>query len=116
MRVAASVALVTGSNRGIGRAYVRALLAAGAAKVYSASRGGAHVENGAIPLALDITSPASVTQAAETCRDVTLLVNNAGILAMMRFIGSPSIDAAREEMETNYFGTLRMCRAFAPIL
>lgn len=116
MKVAQSVALVTGSNRGIGRAYVRALLAAGAAKVYAASRGGAHVEDGAIPLALDITAPASVAQAAATCRDVPLLVNNAGILTHLPFIGSPSIETAREEMETNYFGTLQMCRAFAPIL
>src|SRR6202042_2996098 len=48
--------------------------------------------------------------------DVTLLVNNAGVLGYSSFIGTPTLAPARLEMETNYFGTLRMCRAFAPVL
>ena len=43
-------------------------------------------------------------------------MNNAGVLKYSTFTGAPSLDAARAEMETNYFGTLSMCRAFAPVL
>ena len=57
-------------------------------------------------------SPGSRTK----CADVTVLVNNAGVTKASPFIGAPSLDAARLEMETNYFGTLSMCRAFAPVL
>jgi NAD(P)-dependent dehydrogenase (short-subunit alcohol dehydrogenase family) len=68
------------------------------------------------PIGLDITDPGRVAQVAAQCTDVTLLVNNAGVLKYSTFIGAPSMDAARQEMETNYFGTLSMCRAFAPVL
>ena len=47
---------------------------------------------------------------------MSLLVNNAGVLRYSTFTSAPDLDAARQEMETNYFGTLRMCRAFAPVL
>ena len=47
---------------------------------------------------------------------MTLLINNAGVMKASTFIGAPTLDAARQEMETNYFGTLSMCRAFAPVL
>src|SRR5215472_14794338 len=57
-----------------------------------------------------------VAEVAQQCADVSLLVNNAGVLKYSTFIGAPSLDAARAEMETNYFGTLNMCRAFAPVL
>ena len=53
---------------------------------------------------------------AAQCADVSLLVNNAGVLRYSTFTGAPDLDAARQEMEVNYFGTLRMCRAFAPVL
>jgi short-subunit dehydrogenase len=68
------------------------------------------------PVALDITDPARVALVAQERRDVSLLVNNAGVLRYSSFLGTPSLDAARLEMETNYFGTLAMCRAFAPVL
>jgi NAD(P)-dependent dehydrogenase (short-subunit alcohol dehydrogenase family) len=117
MQIAGSVALVTGANRGLGRVYARELLSRGAAKVYGAARNPATVTDpGVLPIALDITDPERVAQVAEQCRDVTLLVNNAGILKYSTFIGAPSLDNARAEMETNYFGTLSMCRAFAPVL
>ena len=57
-----------------------------------------------------------MAQVAKDCADVTLLVNNAGVLKYSTFIGAPTLDGARQEMETNYFGTLSMCRAFAPVL
>jgi NAD(P)-dependent dehydrogenase (short-subunit alcohol dehydrogenase family) len=68
------------------------------------------------PLALDITDPERVAQVAQQCADVSLLMNKAGVLKYSTFIGAPSLDAARTEMDTNYFGTLSMCRAFAPVL
>src|SRR5580693_6172799 len=81
------------------------------------ARGPASVtEPGVTPVALDITDPDRVAQVAQECADVSLLVNNAGILKYSTFIGAPGLDAARAEMETNYFGTLSMCRAFAPVL
>jgi NAD(P)-dependent dehydrogenase (short-subunit alcohol dehydrogenase family) len=68
------------------------------------------------PVALDITDANQVAQVAWQSADVSLLVNNAGILKYSTFIDTPGLDAARAEMETNYFGTLSMCRAFAPVL
>jgi NAD(P)-dependent dehydrogenase (short-subunit alcohol dehydrogenase family) len=117
MKIDGSVALVTGANRGLGRAYARELVSRGAAKVYGAARDPAAVTDpGVTPIGLDITDPSRVAQVAQQCTDVTLLVNNAGVLKYSTFIGAPDLDAARTEMETNYFGTLSMCRAFAPVL
>ena len=117
MKIGGSVALVTGANRGLGQVYARELVRRGAAKVYGAARDPAAVtEPGVTPIALDITDPGRVAQAAAQCTDVTLLVNNAGVLTYSTFIGAPNLDGARLEMETNYFGTLSMCRAFAPVL
>ena len=123
MQIRGSVALVTGANRGIGRAYVEALLARGARKIYV----GARRPDGIADLvaankatvqaiALDITDAAAVASAAKACRDVTLLVNNAGINRASGLVAAADISAARAEMETNYFGTLAMCRTFAPVL
>ena len=117
MKIAGSVALVTGANRGLGQVYARELVKAGAARVYGTARNPAQVtEPGVTPLALDITDAQRVTEVAAQCADVSLLLNNAGVLKYSTFIGAPSLDAARLEMETNYFGTLSMCRAFAPVL
>jgi NAD(P)-dependent dehydrogenase (short-subunit alcohol dehydrogenase family) len=117
MKISGSVALVTGANRGLGRAYARELVKRDAAKVYGAARNPAAVTDpGVTPIALDITDPGRVAQVAAQCADVTLLVNNAGVLKYSTFIGAPNLDAARAEMEVNYFGTLSMCRAFAPVL
>ena len=117
MKIAGSVALVTGANRGLGQVYARELVSRGAAKVYGAARHPAQVtEPGVTPVALDITDPQRVAEVARECADVSLLVNNAGIMKASTFIGAPNLDAARAEMETNYFGTLSMCRAFAPVL
>ena len=117
MKIAGSVALVTGANRGLGQVYARELVRAGAAKVYGAARNPDQVtEPGVTPIALDITDAQRVTEVAGQCTDVSLLLNNAGVLKYSTFIGAPSLDGARLEMETNYFGTLSMCRAFAPVL
>jgi NAD(P)-dependent dehydrogenase (short-subunit alcohol dehydrogenase family) len=117
MKIDGSVALVTGANRGLGRAYARELVKRGAAKVYGAARDPAGVtEPGVTPIALDITDAGRVAQVAAQCADVSLLVNNAGVMKASTFINAPDLDAAGLEMETNYFGTLSMCRAFAPVL
>jgi NAD(P)-dependent dehydrogenase (short-subunit alcohol dehydrogenase family) len=117
MKIEGSVALVTGAGRGLGRVYARELVSRGAARVYGAARDPAAVtEPGVTPVALDITDPERVAQVVEQCADVSLLVNNAGVMKASTFIDAPSLDAARLEMETNYFGTLSMCRAFAPVL
>jgi NAD(P)-dependent dehydrogenase (short-subunit alcohol dehydrogenase family) len=117
MKIDGSVAFVTGADRGLGRAYARELVARGAALVYGAARHGERVdEPGVTPITLDITDPQRVAEVASECADVSLLVNNAGVMRASTFIDAPNVDAARLEMETNYFGTLHMCRAFAPVL
>ena len=123
MHIKGSVALVTGANRGIGRAFVEALLSRGAAKIYAGARDMARLKDllaahkGKIEaLTLDITKPADIAAAAKKAADVTLLVNNAGINLQAGFLASKDLASARAEMETNYFGPMTMCRAFAPVL
>jgi NAD(P)-dependent dehydrogenase (short-subunit alcohol dehydrogenase family) len=118
MKIKGSKALVTGSNRGLGLAFVRALREAGCAKLYAAARQVDTVAADGIinPIQLDICNSEQVISAASQCRDVDLLINNAGVAALTPSLGAPTIESARREMETNYFGTLAMCRAFAPIL
>jgi NAD(P)-dependent dehydrogenase (short-subunit alcohol dehydrogenase family) len=117
MQVRGSIALVTGANRGIGKAFVESLVEAGAKKVYGGARNPAGVTaKGVTPIRLDITNVDQVIGAAEQCGDVNLLVNNAGIGTPTPFIASPDLRDVKAAMETNYFGTLNMCRAFAPVL
>lgn len=117
VRIDGCVALVTGANRGLGSVFARTLLERGARRVYAGARHPAMVtDSGVVPVRLDITEPDQVADAAELCADVTLLINNAGVLADSPLLDTPTMGAARTEMEVNYFGTLSMCRAFAPIL
>jgi NAD(P)-dependent dehydrogenase (short-subunit alcohol dehydrogenase family) len=112
-----SRALVTGAGRGLGQVLSRMLVERGAATVYGGARDPATVTTpGVTPVRLDITSDAEVEAAAERCGDVTILINNAGIMRGTAVLEAPDMDSARDEMETNYFGMLRMCRAFAPVL
>ena len=81
MKIEGSAALVSGANRGLGRAFARELVSRGAARVYGAARQPAQVtEPGVTPIALDITDPDRVAAVAKECADVSLLVNNAGVL------------------------------------
>ncbi|MFE4831249.1 SDR family oxidoreductase [Streptomyces sp. NPDC056672] len=115
MNINGSVAFVTGANRGLGAQLVRALLEAGASKVYAAARDPRTVAAGTISVQLDITDHASVAAAAEQAQDVTLLVNNAGIHKFTTVLGG-ELDDFRSEFETNALGTLDVTRAFAPVL
>jgi NAD(P)-dependent dehydrogenase (short-subunit alcohol dehydrogenase family) len=116
MKIKNSVVLVTGGNRGLGKAFVEEALARGAAKVYAGARDPRTVTTpGAVPLALDVTDPDSVTAAAAVAGDVKLLVNNAGTLIAANFLTSP-VDDVRREFEVNFYGPLLVTRAFAPTL
>jgi len=113
-----SVVLVTGANRGIGASLVRALLEAGAARVYAGMRrpeDASHpTDPRVVPIALDITDPDQVAWAAAQCSDVDILINNAGVLHAHPLLAGT--EEAEREMRVNYFGTLRMAQAFAPVL
>ncbi len=117
-----AIALVTGANRGIGRAYIDGLQRAGAARIYAAARQPdalaplAAADPRIVPLALDVTDPDQVRAAAERAADVNLLINNAGAIHFAGLAGAADLQAARAEMEVNYFGTLAVIRAFAPRL
>lgn len=123
MNIKSKTVLVTGANGGVGGALVKALLEKGVAKVYAAARNTAAVADlveqhagRVVALKLDITDAFSVSAAAEQCPDVDLLINNAGVNRCEGLMGPSGMESARQEMEVNYFGTLAMCRAFAPIL
>jgi len=114
--------LVTGSSRGIGRAFVDAFLDAGVPKLYAGVRNAeaaaavAAIDPRVHPVVVDTTRPEQVEQAAREAGDVNVLVNNAGVLHYAGFLSAPDLDQARHEMEVNYFGPLAMARAFAPAL
>jgi len=115
MQLEGSTALVTGANRGLGRHLAEQLLERGAT-VYAGARNQDSVDlPGAIPIALDITDAASIAAAAETVANVSLLINNAGSYTGASLVDGPLADV-RLEMETHYFGTLAVTRAFAPQL
>lgn len=116
--------LVTGANRGLGRAFVQQALALGAARVYAAARDPATL---AATLALDparvravrldVTRVEDCAALARDCGDVDLLVNSAGVLGNYGgFVTKPDQAAIRHEMDVNYYGVLNLCQAFAPVL
>jgi NAD(P)-dependent dehydrogenase (short-subunit alcohol dehydrogenase family) len=117
VNIEGSVVLVTGANRGLGRAYARALVEAGAAKVYAGARDAASVTDpGVVPVALDVTDHDQVARAAAELGDVTVVINNAGVDGNLQVLGDSDLDAHRAEFEVNYFGPLVVSRAFAPVL
>jgi NAD(P)-dependent dehydrogenase (short-subunit alcohol dehydrogenase family) len=117
MKLANATVLITGANRGIGRVFAREALARGARKVYAAARNAGAIDlPGVEPLQLDVTRSEDIEVAVRRARDVTLLVNNAGIADLGGFLADGAVEAARRQLETNYFGPWLMSRAFAPVL
>ena len=117
MKIDNAVALVTGANRGIGLAFAKALVARGARKVYAGARDPASVAlPRGVPIRLDVTKAEDVAAAVAKCGDVTLVVNNAGVAQPGGFLLADSEEVARRMLEVNFFGVLRMSKAFAPVL
>jgi NAD(P)-dependent dehydrogenase (short-subunit alcohol dehydrogenase family) len=118
MLIEGSVALVTGANRGIGLAVVRALVERGARRVYAGARDPSSVPllDRVVAVALDVTDHTRVAALAGELPDVDLVVNNAGVGLASPALGADAVAAARAEMEVNYFGTLAVSRELAPVL
>jgi NAD(P)-dependent dehydrogenase (short-subunit alcohol dehydrogenase family) len=116
MNIQDSTALVTGANRGIGRAFTDALLDRGATKVYAAVRDVATITDPRlVPVQLDVTDADRVATVARERDDVELVINNAGVANIGTPLSAP-LDVARTELETNYLALVSMMRAFAPVL
>jgi len=115
--------LVTGANRGIGKAIVEDFLQEGAAKIYITARDletlnplQAQYGDRVVALHIDINKPETITNAASIATDVEVVVNNAGILNIESALSEKAIDALQAEIVVNVFGLMRVAQAFTPIL
>lgn len=117
MEIQGKTVLVTGAAGGIGQALVRAFLAAGAREVIAAGRRAPVPAERVTPLVLDLSDERSVAAAAAACAPrVDVLVNNAGVNGNSGALFPRDPASAAQEMDINYFGLLRMLRAFAPAM
>lgn len=121
--VTGKIALVTGANRGIGKAIVEAFLRNGATKVYAAVRNldsavplVEHYGGKVVPVRLDLAEPETITAIAETTKDIQIVVNNAGVFIASTPMDHDAIKSLELGMKINVFGLIRMAQAFAPIL
>ncbi|HEV2158820.1 SDR family oxidoreductase [Bradyrhizobium sp.] len=118
MDIKNATVFITGANRGLGLAFAREARRRGAAKVYAGMRKtDGFNEPGIIPVKIDVTDPASITAAAALATDTTVLINNAGIAALID--GPLAADVAAQSarmFDTNYYGVVRVTQAFEPIL
>lgn len=119
MKLDNKTVFVSGANRGIGKAIVQALLKHNVKKVYAAARKPSELpdfgDKRVIPVALDITSCDQIKKAAAQADDVDVLINNAGALSFAGVVTGEQ-DALMHDMQVNYFGTISMVNAFAPVL
>ncbi len=119
-RIEGAVALVTGANRGIGRALTEALLARGVKKVYATARDPealrAQRDERVVPLRLDVTDADQIRTVGEAAPDVGLVFSNAGVVLGSGIADATVLDHARREMEVNYFGPLQLLHRLAPTL
>jgi NAD(P)-dependent dehydrogenase (short-subunit alcohol dehydrogenase family) len=118
MDIKNATVFITGANRGLGLAFAREARRRGAAKVYAGMRNtDGFNEPGMIPVKIDVTDLASINAAAKIANDTTLLVNNAGIAALIDGPLSADVVAQSARMfDTNYYGVVRVTQAFEPIL
>jgi NAD(P)-dependent dehydrogenase (short-subunit alcohol dehydrogenase family) len=122
MKIEDSVVLITGANRGLGRALVAASIEAGAKRVYAAARDPSRLDGvlgstggRVVALALDVTQARSIETAAARASDVSVLINNAGVLAAFGVLAATPAQI-EQDFATNFFGTLATTRAFLPAL
>jgi NAD(P)-dependent dehydrogenase (short-subunit alcohol dehydrogenase family) len=116
VNIKGSTVVVTGGQRGLGKAIVDEFLQRGAAKVYATARAPKPSEDPrVVSVELDVTKADSVAALAVTAVDADIVVNNAGVLGASKLLDS-DIEEIREVFETNYFGALRVAKAFAPVL
>jgi NAD(P)-dependent dehydrogenase (short-subunit alcohol dehydrogenase family) len=122
MQIRGRTALVTGANRGLGLAFVEALVARGVATVYAGARDPASLApvrerhgDVVVPVRLDVTRPEDRRAVAGTCGDVELLVSNAGLSPTGPVLATEAA-VVRETFEVNVFGPLALVEALAPAL
>lgn len=122
-KVGDAVVFVTGANRGIGRAIAEEAVARGSKKVYAAARDVSGVQDlvdqhpdTVVAVRLDVTDSEQIAEAAAEAQDVQILINNAGVAGHSGVIYNHDQEAARREMETNYFGPMNVSRAFVPAI
>ena len=113
------VILITGANRGIGKSLVEAALEKGVRKIYATSRDLKKLpdfgDERVVALELDITNNSQISLIIEKTQDVQILINNAGTFNQGTILEG-EISGMQYDMKTNYYGTINMMRAFAPIL
>lgn len=116
VNIKGSTVVVTGGQRGLGKAIVAELLDRGAAKVYATARAPQpSADPRLVSVELDVTKPESVAALAAQAVDADIVINNAGVFGAAQLLTS-DIEDVRAVFETNYFGALRIAQAFAPIL
>jgi NAD(P)-dependent dehydrogenase (short-subunit alcohol dehydrogenase family) len=119
-RIEGTVALVTGANRGIGRALTEALLTRGAKRVYATARNPESLrdlrDDRLVSLRLDVTNADQIRAAADAASDIDLVFNNAGVALARGLDDAIVLSQARREMEVNYFGPLQLLLRLAPSL
>jgi NAD(P)-dependent dehydrogenase (short-subunit alcohol dehydrogenase family) len=114
MNITNKAVLITGANRGIGRALVDEALRRGAKRVYAGTRGPLQIgDERVVPLPLDVTNSSQIRQAADEIDNLDVLINNAGIAI---YDDLSDIGVIEKHLAVNFLGPLRMTQAFLPAL